>query len=186
MAEFLVVLLFLGILMDLIMEKIDISTKKYPNTFVLVDDADYESLNKWKWMGLRPKRSKTMYAVRYKKRSSDSRAVVMHRFLMNPSLEIEIDHHDGNGLNNQRYNLRLCSHSQNCANRPPRRDNFCGFKGVHWELGKCKWVARIGIDGKTRTLGRFTCIVEAAKRYDKAAKARYGEFAWLNFPEKTN
>ncbi len=158
------------------MKKIDISTSKYPNMFALVDDADYKCLSRHKWSPSSSPRSATLYATC----RINGVKVRMHRFLMKPSIEIEIDHRDRNGLNNQRQNLRICTHAQNCANKPVRKDSFCGFKGVFWDTDRLKWVVRLRCDGKSRTVGRFFCVIKAARAYDKAAIAKYGEFACLN------
>ena len=67
----------------------------------------------------------------------------MHRMIMKPPRNREIDHIDGNRLNNQRNNLRLATSSQNKANRCPRKDNRSGYKGVSWHAQRQCWTARI-------------------------------------------
>ena len=101
---------------------------------------------------------------------------------MNNPVNMEIDHKDENKLNNQRYNLRLATHSQNMINKKIRKDNTSGYKGVHITSGKYI-LAHIRTGGKQIHLGSFIDIVSAAHAYDDAAKKYYGEFARLNFPE---
>jgi TPR repeat protein len=56
------------------------------------------------------------------------------------------------------------------------------YRGVHWDKSNNKWVARIRYDGKRRTLGCFKDEEEAARAYDRAARAQHGEKSQLNFP----
>ncbi len=92
----------------------------------------------------------------------------------------EVDHIDGDGLNNTRANLRLCSSSQNKMNIGRRTDNKAGFKGVSWHNVMNKWRARIKINGKEIRLGYFNTPVEAAEVYRHNASKYHGEFARLD------
>jgi hypothetical protein len=92
------------------------------------------------------------------------------------------DHRDGDGLNNQRHNLRHCTYAENARNRGATIKNKSGYKGVHWDKQRNKWYAKINRSGKTVFLGRFTDLIKAAKCYDKAARIYHREFAKLNFP----
>jgi hypothetical protein len=159
------------------MKKIDISTPKYPNSFALVDDSDYAEINKDKWSKVKPGKGSTFYTIKGK----GVNRRWMHFAIIGGEPGMEIDHKDGNGLNNQRSNLRLCTHAQNMQNRPMLRTNKSGYKGVSWAKCNNKWTSCIGVEGKTKHLGYFTCLLKAAKAYDKAAKKYYGEFASLNF-----
>ncbi len=95
------------------------------------------------------------------------------------------DHIDGNGLNNRRSNLRPASNSQQVANQGVRSDNTSGYKGVTWREDRGKWEAKIQSGGKRRCLGLFDDKIEAAKVYDHAALEAFGEFAVLNFPDRS-
>ena len=88
----------------------------------------------------------------------------------------EIDHKDGNGLNNRWLNLRECTHSQNKANQGPRNDNKLGIKGVYRNKNG-KYVAQIYIHGKKIHLGYFDTSKVAATIYQQATKKYFGEFA---------
>ena len=98
-----------------------------------------------------------------------------------------IDHKDGNGLNNQKLNLRKCTILQNTQNRR-KTDNKTSsiFKGVSKTKGRNKFSAYITINKKRKRLGQFVSEIEAAKAYDKEAKQAFGEFAKLNFEENNN
>lgn len=141
---------------------------------VMVDDEDYKYLNQFYW-----------YTDKYGTVSSSlggkgKKRMILARFLLNSPDNMEIDHIDGNRLNNQKSNLRLATSSQNKINRGPRSDNQSGYKGVSWHSQRKKWTARIMINGKYTHLGLFQNIIEAARSYNKAALEYYEQFAWLN------
>lgn len=148
--------------------------------FALVDDADFEWLNQWKW-----RVNAQGYAVRreYTRISKGVRHAVdfrMHRQIMGEPQGMEVDHEDGEGLNNQRYNLRVATHQQNLANRPKQKNNTSGYKGVSWSKQNKKWWAHICVSGKTISIGHYKDIKEAAKAYNEAASIHQGSFARLN------
>lgn len=91
----------------------------------------------------------------------------------------QIDHINGDGLDNHIENLRLCTHTQNQHNRKISRNNTTGFKGVI--LRQCgKFEARITVAGKVRYLGRFATSIEAAGKYDEVCVKEFGAFARPN------
>lgn len=151
------------------------------NQFVLVDDADHEWLNQWKWKA--NKKRDTYYAERSAWVSSEHKykSIFMHRLIMNTPIGLEVDHIDHNGLNNQRSNLRNCTRGENLANRLPK--STTGYLGVCEFLfqGKYKYiVAAIRSKGKIHRLGYFKTIEDAALAYNEAAKKYHGEYANLN------
>lgn len=94
------------------------------------------------------------------------------------------DHIDGDGLNNQKVNLRSCSRRQNGKNRHgPQRDGTSGFKGVSFHRASGKYQSRIIVDGDMKHLGVHVDAETAAKVYDEAAKIYHGSFANLNFKQ---
>jgi hypothetical protein len=103
----------------------------------------------------------------------------MHRFIMGMSFgdRKKIDHRDGNGLNNQRHNLRPATHAQNMCNYKKPATNTSGYKGVTWHKQHAKWQAKIRVDGKRLSLGTFGSPEEAYAAYCKAANDLHGEFA---------
>ena len=94
-----------------------------------------------------------------------------------------VDHIDGNGLNNQRSNLRQCSHQQNLHNQDIRIDTSTGYKGVHFNKESGKYRAQIAVNHKRHFLGSFADPAEAALAYDNAARKHHGEFCRVNFPQ---
>lgn len=89
----------------------------------------------------------------------------------------EIDHIDGDRLNNRKANLRLVTSHQNKMNSRLRSDNSSGFKGVTWSKDKRRWQAQIMKHGKNHVLGRFKTPEEAAEAYKDAALEMFGEYA---------
>ena len=147
----------------------------------LVDDEDFEYLNQWKWMAWKVR--SYFYAARRLpgKRNDSRKLILMHRQIINPPVNFEVDHHDRNTLNNQRNNLRIATRSQNSANR-----KSCGtskFLGVCIIKNRGYSYIRAGIkiDGKNFHIGTFKTEEEAALAYDKKAIETHGEFANLNF-----
>lgn len=150
----------------------------------LVDDEDYEWLSQWKWCAYKPLRSKTFYAVRGSRINGKSRLVPMHRAILNPDPKVKVDHRNGDGLDNRRDNLRVCTNAQNGMNK-----RFCGkraighskYKGVAKSTGAPTWRAYIRPGGRQIHLGTFVSEEDAARAYDAAAKVHFGEFACPNF-----
>lgn len=163
------------------MKKIDVSTLTHPNTFALVDDKDYELQNKHKWYALEKRGA--VYAARNISVGIKQKILLMHIAIMGRVTGKEIDHRNTETLDNQRHNLRYCTHAENARNRKTSGNNTSGYKGACWHKGVNKWCAYIYHNGKRIHLGYFTCLIKAAKVYDNAARKYFGEFARPNFPE---
>jgi len=94
----------------------------------------------------------------------------------------EIDHIDGNGLNNRIENLRVVDRKQNMYNRPIYKCNKIGYKGVWLDERSRRYRATISKDKKAYWLGTYNCPIEAARAYDRKAIELHGEYARTNFP----
>lgn len=160
---------------------------------VLIDDADYEKVSKYHWFRSTPRTSKRHNGIRFYAyaqlgRRPNRKCVLMHRFILDVEPGVQVDHLDWDGLNNQRENMRLASASNNAAysiNGRGRISLYTEYKGVSFFKKRNLWMARIGNGAKgTSYIGCFKTAEEAARAYDEAAKARFGAFARLNFPEK--
>lgn len=103
--------------------------------------------------------------------------LVAKTFISNPTNLPQVDHINGNKLDNTVSNLRWASVSDNARNRAKQANNTSGFKGV--SVHKDKFQAHIRIDGKSKHLGLFATKEEAYKAYCAAARTHYGEFARL-------
>jgi len=126
----------------------------------VVDDADYERLQGMKWHSR--KSGHTLYAFHNKRFKKDTVAVSMHRFLLGSPLCGEIDHINGNGLDNRRCNLRVVTHKQNMHNK---HHGTSKHVGVSWLSKRKRWYSAIKIHGKNRFLGTFKSEVDAAAAY---------------------
>jgi hypothetical protein len=109
----------------------------------------------------------------------------MHRLIMGEPPAAMIDHRDGDGLNNSRANLRICTPSQNQQNRKHQALNTSGYRGVTYHKRLARWQAQLGHDGRKHYLGVFHNPIDAARAYDLKAVEHFGEFANLNFPEQS-
>ena len=148
----------------------------------LVDDEDFEYLNQWRWC-LRGTGLSKSYAIRGFRKSKTCNitgSISMHRQLMRPEKGYVIDHVDGNTLNNQKSNLRICTQSQNCRNQKIGKSNTSGYKGVSYNKGQGKYNSRIKFNKKSIHLGCFVNLKDAARAYNSAAVKYHGEFAKLN------
>lgn len=147
----------------------------------VVDDEDYERVSQRKWFA-HVRKNKKVYA----ETSVGRRLLGMQRFITGDIPNSMVDHANGNTLDNQRNNLRVCTSKQNTRNRIKQStETRSKYKGVTMSKGQKKWRAQIKLDFKLRDhhIGYFYTETEAAQAYDIFAKAFFGEFANLNFPE---
>lgn len=145
----------------------------------LFDDEDAGLIAQYRWHAAKgPGGHWYVHACR------DGRLVVMHRLISHAPPDQEVDHRNGDGLDNRRENLRICIHQQNICNRRKLASASSKFKGVWFEkhdrLTK-PWRAAIMTFGKRTHLGYYATEEEAAKAYDEAAVKCHGDFALLNF-----
>jgi hypothetical protein len=134
---------------------------------VLIDDRDLETLAPKRWI----------FHHGYIQFATGRTTMLLHRVVMNAPKGIQIDHINGNPLDNRRENLRFCNPSQNRANSRRSPKNTSGFKGVHWDRKWGRWVSMIRVNGKKIYLGSSDDPAKAHKLYCEAAKEHFGEFA---------
>jgi hypothetical protein len=151
----------------------------------IVDDEDAH-LAVFKWQA-RAVEGQPVYARRTDRSAGYPRGILLHRAVLGVTdPTISIDHHNGDGLDCRRGNLRVATRSQNQWNRGAPRSNKSGFKGVDWNAAMGKWRAKIRVNWKMHHCGYFEDPVAAAHAYDAAAIRLHGEFARLNFPGAGN
>ena len=120
--------------------------------------------------------------ITYARTTIEESTLTMHVLVMGKPW---VDHINHNGLDNRRVNLRPSSRSQNGANRRKLGTFSSLYKGVTWNKMARKWKATVTRDKRQRHLGYFTDEIAAARAYDSAAVELFGEYAQLNFPNKS-
>jgi hypothetical protein len=146
--------------------------------FARIDDGDYELVSRYKWrIYVAPK---TSYAHANIGTGRARKDVRMHVLITGKR---GLDHIDGDGLNNQRSNLREATSAQQKMNRRKSDGKSSRYKGVSWNASRGRWYAHITGANRPRHIGVFTDEAEAARAYDAAAREAFGAFARLNFPD---
>lgn len=156
-----------------------IKTKKHGVIDILIDAEDLPLVESHSWHFVCVKG-----IPRYARTVIDGKAITLHRLLLNAKSGVVVDHKDHNTLNNTKVNLRTCSYSENNRNRQ-RFSNSNKYKGVRKHQRASKWCCTIKLDGvNISSASVFETEEDAARMYDKLAKAHFGQFAKLNFPEE--
>lgn len=138
----------------------------------IVDDDDFMPLLRYRWH----------FGGRYARRADypNRNLIPMHRQVLSVPDDMDVDHINGNGLDNRKSNLRICTTKENCSNRKINKNNKSGFKGISWSKKGGAWSASIGVNNKRLHLGYYKNKEDAARAYNHAAKILHGEFANLN------
>lgn len=149
----------------------------------IVDDDVGPEVVGHKWYAIKTRGGK-MYAARKQQNHGKRVLVLMHRVIAQAERGEEVDHKNGNTLDNRSHNLRRCSRSQNMMNYTKAARTSSRFIGVSsrskWNKTN-PWVAYIKKNGKTTIIGYFADEIEAAKARDNVAREMFGQFARLNF-----
>lgn len=147
----------------------------------VVDDFDFDRvMSAGSWCASVTPR--TVYALRGIPKPGGGRTTIrLHNFVTGWRF---VDHINGNGLDNQRSNLRESDAVTNGCNVGPKSNNTSGFKGVTWDRRSRRWRAQIQSGGTNHYLGDFTEAAEAARAYDAKALELHGDFARTNFNAK--
>lgn len=145
---------------------------------------DYALISRFKWHAFEGKRG-LWYARRWRKGPSWE---WMHRLIIGASKGQQVDHRNGDSLDNHRDNLRLATASLNSANRKRSTGQKLRYKGVRRSSDATvstqrPWLSNIRKNYRYFFLGSFRTAEEAARAYDAKARELYGEFACVNFPE---
>jgi hypothetical protein len=143
--------------------------------FALVDEGDFLILNAHRWSEYKG------YSHRSSREDGICIRYSMHREIINAPPGVEVDHINGDRLDNRRSNLRLATRAQNAANKVNRLGSISGYRGVFPTRGG-KWQSMITFNQKQLYIGTFEDPVMAAMWYDEWARSYFGEYARLNFP----
>lgn len=136
---------------------------------IVIDTEDYPMVSKHCWNIMRSG---------YVTSTISGKPIYLHRFILNPSSDMEVDHINCNKADNRKENLRICHHYQNSKNRKKKSNNTSGIVGVTYDKRRNKWVARIWDNGKKIHLGEFKDIEDAIKTRKEAEIKYYGEYAY--------
>jgi hypothetical protein len=149
----------------------------------IVDDEDYPELAKHRWLAMRSGKSALtgepyFYAMRSEWIDGKQKATLMHRQIMCAPKGLEVDHANGDRLDNRKGNLRLATRAQNRVNSLGTTQS--GYKGVYQNKNEKTYFSFINRQGKRHYVGCFKTADEAAAAYNQAAQELHGEFAVLN------
>ena len=153
------------------MKKIALYGEKGKGKYIFLDNEDFGKVNQYKWY----------YESGYATNKSWLKPKIrIHQLILKSKNNKEIDHINGNGLDNRKCNLRLVSHKNNSINRKINKNNSSGFKGVSFKKDIHKWQSSIRVNYKIIYLGYFKTAKEGAIAYNQAALKYFGQYARLN------
>jgi hypothetical protein len=143
-----------------------------------VDDDDHEMLSQHSW-----RIKKDIREGSYPRPIArvGSKIIKLHRLIMEAQPGEQIDHRNGDTLDNQKHNLRRCNSCQNAQNSKRKIGNKSGYKGVHWQKDKAKWRAEIWAFKTRYHLGYFSSLFDAAFARKEAELTYHKEFAYSKF-----
>lgn len=153
--------------------------------FAIVDDNDFDYLNKYKWSACLKRRGTinelwvAVRSIKDIKTKSHRNIISMHREILGFP-DKSIDHINNDSLDNRRDNLRLVDCVQNGANKRGQTNNRSGYRGVWFDKDLKKYRANIKPGNKTIHLGCFLTKEEAALMWNQKAKELWGEYAYQN------
>lgn len=145
----------------------------------LIDDENYSLVSPYRWFAHKSRGTKDTY---YAYTNIKGKTIAMHRLILGAKPGEEVDHINGDGVDNRNINIRICRSKDNKGNRRKGPGEFTSqYKGVSLNSQTGRWTACISKDGRNIHLGEFSVESDAARAYDKAAKEYFGEFAKANF-----
>lgn len=148
--------------------------------FAIVSEEDYAYLSQFKWYASQTKNRH--YAARGIDRKGIRKVIHMHRVIMRAEGQ-EVDHINGDTLDNRRENLRLVEHHQNLKNQRAQRRGASIYRGVYMDQETRMWVVQIKDRGRVRTVHGIEDEQIAAAVYDLLALDRFKEYARFNLPD---
>lgn len=144
-------------------------TKNARSGYAIIDINDYSTISKYNWY-----LNNHGYPVTSKV-GSGGHKLLIHKLIMTDNREV--DHINGDKLDNRRSNLRYVTHQQNIWNTPMPKRNTSGYKGVSWHKESSRFHAYIGYMGKRENIGYFLSLEEAVNARMTRESELYGEYA---------
>ena len=141
----------------------------------VIDFEDYAAVMAYRWHS-NFQTNKFYARTNVKKEGGGYRGLLLHRYITKCPANLEVDHIDGNPLNNCRSNLRICNRSENSRNKAKTKNNTSGLKGITFMKDRGLWAAKIGVNYKTYHLGFFKSKEEAYEAYCKSLTKFHGVF----------
>lgn len=139
------------------------------NKIALIDDVDLELTSKYKWYLHTGSKKPYVYT-----NDGKGNSLLLHRLITSAPKGKVVDHINGNGLDNRRNNLRICSISENLVNQGPQKNNKSGVKGVSWNMGQ--WLVQVKYKNKRVYAKRFKSLEQAREAYKIIATKYYGRY----------
>jgi len=144
----------------------------------IVDDEDFDLVRQFNW-------SINTNGYAHRTVGKKRKKLYLHQLIMKIPRGKDVDHRNGNKLDNRRENLRVATRSQNIVNQFKQKmrngiKTTSIYKGVYWQKNRNKWLVRLG-RSKLGYVGYFTDEEKAGRAYDERAMLLFGEFAKLNF-----
>lgn len=136
---------------------------------MLCDIEDWERLKECYWI------EQLGYAVAIK----DYEWLRFHRVVMKiDDPKIQVDHINGNKLDNRKSNLRLCTNQENSMNKYENSNNTSGYKGVYFDKERGKWRGAIQYNGKSiKSSKRYNTPEEAYQWYIKKSNELFKDYS---------
>ncbi len=145
----------------------NIISKTYGSHIVITDIEDKILIDSHKWRINKPSGSdRLLYVTTYigpRKGVIPPKHFLLHRMILNPPEDMCIDHINGNGLDNRRSNLKICTHAENMLNRHMNKNNSSGYRGVYWSPRHRQFIAELRRQNKLIRFGLFRTAEEANK-----------------------
>lgn len=135
------------------------------------DLEDYDLIKNYCWY-----LSNNKYIVT----GSGKNTKLLHRLITSCESNMVVDHINHNTMDNRKYNLRICTQSENIANSQIAINNESGVTGVSWNPTRNKWESKIMVNRKTINLGRYNDFEDAVKARKEAEDKYFGEFSYDN------
>lgn len=137
----------------------------------VIDEDDLEKVSFCSWNFERYARANV-----WLKDKKKYKVMYMHRIIANAPEGMDVDHINGDKLDNRKENLRVCTRSENLHNIRTKTATRSGLRGAYREQNRgkgCRWFSQISVRGKVHHLGRFDTAEEAHEAYQKAHRAHY-------------